>query len=279
MPIKFIDLDGLEPAEPGTYKGKGAIAPQIDECGDACAGTNNYRWTWGNDQWNKVDFNVTITELKSIFKKGKSDALQQIEMQVNLEGANYGITSKKSLAHFLSQAGHEVGGFSKGLNRIESLNYSINGLTDTFDKYFYSGTAVEGKYNADSYGRKKGRKANQEGIANIVYSNRMGNGDSESGDGFKYRGRGIFQLTGKSNYSAFNTFANICDMDFVNKPSLVLETEYSIMSAMWFYKVNVVDKIDVESASVKLVTRKVNGGSNGLSDRIKIYKKALKALN
>lgn len=280
MPIKFIDLDGLEPAEAGTYGGQGAKASKLDDKGVAIAGTENQRWTWSNDAWGAVDFNVTNSELTSIFDNGIAASLKEIEIQVNLNGATYGISSERSLAHFLSQAGHEVGEFSSGLGVEESLNYSVEALANTFSKYFYSGTAVAGKYNADDYGRKEGQVANQSGIANIAYGNRMGNGDIASGDGYNYRGRGIFQLTGKANYSAFNTFVNQTGVDFVANPSLITtSTEYSIKSAMWFYKVYVVDKLTIETATVKEVTKKVNGGSNGLTERTAIFDKALEKLD
>lgn len=275
--MDMIELEGLEPTESGSYGGEGAIAAEVKD-GKEVEGTADQRWTWEDSKWNKVDFNVTNSELTAIFAKGKSASLKQIEIQVNLNGSDYGITTKKSLAHFLSQAGHEVGGFSKGLGIEENLNYSVDGLIGTFGKYFYKGTAVKGKSNADSYGRKKGQAAKKSDIANIVYANRMGNGDTKSGEGYKYRGRGIFQLTGKNNYKAFNDFANVTNKSFIDKPELILETEYSIMSAMWFYKVNVVDKLKIESATVKEVTKKVNGGSNGLTDRTEIYDKAIKEL-
>ena len=151
MLIKFIDLDGGEPKDPGKYNGEGAIASQIvDE--SACEGTDNYRWTWNNEQWKYANFNVTNSELTSIFDKGKSDALKQIETSVDLDGSSFGINSKISLAHFLSQSGHEVGGFTKGFDIEENLNYSVDGLITTFGKYFYKGTTVKGKLDASLYG-------------------------------------------------------------------------------------------------------------------------------
>jgi len=284
MPIRYIDLDGLEPAEPGTYKGQGAIAAQTDECGDKCEGTDNYRWTWKNDMWSHTNFNVTNGELTAIFENGKPNALKQIEITVNLEGVKFGIKSKKSLAHFLSQAGHEVGGFTKGLDLEENLNYSVDGLIDIFGKYFYKGVAVAGKYDATKYGRiatkgKVTQVADQIGIANIAYANRMGNGDVTSGDGSKFKGRGIFQLTGRSNYTAFNTFLNQSGVDIVGNPTLIAtSTEYSIKSAMWYFKTEVVDKLNIEKTSVESVTKKVNGGSTGLSEREEIYNKAIQNL-
>lgn len=282
MPIKFIDLDGGEPKDPGKYNGEGAIAPQIVD-GNTCEGTENNRWTWNSEKWDYTTFNVTNSELTSIFDKGKTESLKQVETSVNLTGSTFGINSKKSLAHFLSQAGTEVGGFSKGFDIEENLNYSVDGLTGTFGKYFFNGTAVAGKLDANLYGRitiknKVTQSANQEAIGNQAYGNRMGNGDFASGDGYKYRGRGMFQLTGKSNYAAFNTFLNEAGVDIVAQPQLILSTEYAIKSAMWFYKTAVVDKLTIESATVEQVTKKVNGGKNGLSERETIYNKAIENL-
>jgi putative chitinase len=279
----MIELEGLEPAESGSYGGQGAIAAEIKN-GKTVEGTENQRWTWNNGAWGKVDFNVTNSELIGIFDKGKADALKQIEITVNLQGSTYGIKSKQSLAHFISQAGHEVGGFTKGLGIEENLNYSVSGLIGTFGKYFYKGTAIVGKYDASLYGFIKDEKgkitqtANKEGIANIVYANRMGNGDFASGDGYKYRGRGIFQLTGKSNYKEFNTFLSQVGVDIVANPDLLITNEYSIKSAMWYYKTKVVDKLDIENTTVESVTKRVNGGTNGLAERKTIYNKAIEKL-
>lgn len=282
--IDMIELEGLEPTESGSYSGQGAIAAEIKD-GKAIEGTENQRWTWKDNAWGKVDFNVTNGELTSIFAKGKAESLKQVEVSVNLEGASYGITSKKSLAHFLSQAGHEVGGFSKGFDIEEGLNYSVDGLISTFGKYFYKGDPVEGKLDASLYGYIKDAKgkitqsADKEGIANQAYGGRMGNGDFASGEGYKYRGRGMFQLTGKDNYTAFNTFLNSAGVDIVAKPELILTTEYAIKSAMWYYKTVVVDKLKIESATVKEVSIKVNGDPpKGLADRESIYDKAIEKL-
>jgi RHS repeat-associated protein len=281
--IDMVELEGLEPTESGSYAGQGAIDSQRTCEGEALAGTEDTRWIWNQDTWNYADFNVRNSQLTSIFPKGKSDALVEIEKTVNLKGSTYGISSDKSLAHFLSQAGHEVGGFSKGLNLEENLNYSVDGLVGTFDKYFYKGSSVKGKLDASLYGYIKNDKgkttqsANKEGIANQAYGGRMGN--TGTGDGYKFRGRGIFQLTGKNNYSAFNTFLNDSGVDILANPSLIsTSTEYSIKSAMWFFKTQVVDKLNIQSATVKQVTNNVNGGTNGLDDRQKIYNEAIEKL-
>lgn len=106
----------------------------------------------------------------------------------------------------------------------------------------------------------------------------MANGNVESGDGYNYRGRGIFQLTGKSNYQAFSNFINTPGVDFVASPALVKTTQYSIESAMWYFKTVVLDKVNIEDATVEGVTKKVNGGSNGLDSRKAIFNTAIDKL-
>lgn len=87
--IDMVELEGLEPTESGSYGGQGAIASQCDENGNTCEGTENYRWTWNNNYWNSVSFNVTNGELTSIFESGSAEALKQIEATVNLSGSTY----------------------------------------------------------------------------------------------------------------------------------------------------------------------------------------------
>lgn len=171
------------------------------------------------------------------------------------------INTPLRLAHFLAQAGHESGGF-KALN--ENLNYGAKGLLGTFKKYFTPDTAA-------LYERKP------EKIANLVYANRMGNGDKASGDGYKFRGRGYIQLTGKDNYSAFD---KTVDENILENPDLVA-TKYPLASAAWFFHKNGLQKIADEGATdlvVTKVTKRVNGGTIGLPDRIKHFNEYYKLL-
>jgi putative chitinase len=158
------------------------------------------------------------------------------------------------LAHFLAQCGHESGGF-KVVN--ENLNYGAKGLLGIFKKYF----PTEDK--AKLYERKP------EKIANLVYGGRMGNGPEASGDGFKFRGRGYIQLTGKDNYTAFG---KAIGEDIVANPDLVA-TKYPLLSAAWFFSKNCLGKCtDASDAAVTAVTKCVNGGTIGLPDRLKHFK-------
>lgn len=164
------------------------------------------------------------------------------------------INTPLRLAHFLAQCGHESGGFKVV---SENLNYGAAGLQSIFKKYFTAESAKE-------YQRKP------EKIANIVYANRMGNGPQASGEGFKFRGRGYVQLTGKDNYSAFD---KVVEDDILANPELVA-TKYPLLSAAWFFHKNGLHKIADEGATdavVTKVTKRVNGGTIGLPDRIKHF--------
>ncbi len=160
------------------------------------------------------------------------------------------------LSHFLAQCGHESAGF-KAVN--ENLNYGAKGLLGIFKKYF----PTEAK--AKEYERKP------EKIANLVYGGRMGNGPEASGEGYKFRGRGYIQLTGKDNYTAFS---KAIGEDCVANPDLV-STKYPLASAAWFFHKNGLHKIadqGATDAAVTSVTKRVNGGTIGLPDRIKHFK-------
>lgn len=173
------------------------------------------------------------------------DTIQKFELNTPLR-----------LAHFLAQCGHESGGFKF---KTENLNYSASGLLKIFKKYF----PTEAK--AKEYERKP------EKIAGLVYGGRMGNGPEASGEGFKFRGRGYIQLTGKDNYTAFDKFV---DEDILATPDLVA-TKYPLLSAAWFFHKNGLHKIADEGATeavVVKVTKRVNGGTIGLADRLKHFK-------
>jgi putative chitinase len=154
-------------------------------------------------------------------------------------------------AHFFAQTSHETGGF-KAFS--ENLNYSAQGLQGIFGKYF-PGTLEE------SYARQP------EKIANRVYASRMGNGDEASGDGWKYRGRGALQLTGKSNYEAFAKYLN--KLEILDTPDLVATT-YAFESAMFFFDRNKLWSIcdqGINDTAILALTKRINGGTHGLQDR------------
>ena len=162
----------------------------------------------------------------------------------------YNLTPERA-AHFFAQTGHETGDF-KVYN--ENLNYSAQGLQGIFGKYF-PGNLEE------SYARQP------EKIANRVYASRMGNGDEASGDGWKFRGRGAIQLTGKDNYTQFSKHIN--NPEILTTPDLV-STDYSFESALFFFDKNKLWSIcdqGVNEATILALTKRVNGGTHGLEDR------------
>ena len=183
------------------------------------------------------------------------DAEQYID---DLEGAlpKYGIAdSRERLAHFFAQVLHESGCMRYDM---ENLNYSAKALRAVFGKYFKT------EQEAEAYAR------NPEKIANRVYSNRMGNGSETSGDGWKYRGRGLIQLTGKNNYKAFAKWVG--DDRVIDDPDLVA-TEYAVHSAVFFWDKNKLNNIADKDDVVRL-TKRINGGVNGLAHRKELLNKA-----
>ena len=170
--------------------------------------------------------------------------------------------SPERAAHFFAQTAHETGEF-----RLfsENLNYSAKGLQSIFGKYF-PGNLEE------SYARQP------EKIGNRVYADRMGNGDEKSGDGWKYRGRGALQLTGKSNYKAFSDYLK--KPEIMENPDLVSD-EYAFESALFFFDKNklwsICDK-GVTDETIKQLTKRINGGYNGLEHRMELTKKYYKWL-
>ena len=170
--------------------------------------------------------------------------------------AKFELNTPNRLAHFLAQAAHESGSF-KAVS--ENLNYGAKGLRGIFGKYFPTDAL------AASYERKP------EKIANRVYGGRMGNGPEASGEGWKFRGRGYIQLTGKDNYKLFDA---VVPENLLENPDLVA-TKYPLLSAAWFFHKNGLHKIADEGATdavVTKITKRVNGGTHGLDDRLSKFK-------
>jgi putative chitinase len=167
---------------------------------------------------------------------------------LNMTMLKYDINTPVRQAMFLSQIAHESGNFC---HVSENLNYSVNGLRSVFGKYFPNDNL------AAEYARKP------EKIANRVYANRMGNAEESSGDGWKYRGRGLIQLTGKNNYTTFSLSA---DNNALLEPELVSEPELAVQSAGWFWSTNNLNRL-ADTGDVRVVTKRINGGYNGLTDR------------
>jgi putative chitinase len=187
-------------------------------------------------------------KLQSLSTKIPFKVLSEIPLVME----KFSINNPLRLAHFLSQCAHESGNFKFV---TENLNYSAAGLRAVFGKYF------KDEATAKAFERKPER------IANRVYSSRMGNGDEASGDGWKFRGRGYLQITGKSNYAEFD---KIVEDDILANPELVA-TKYPLMSAAFFFEKNKLWSMCDKGANredVIALTRRINGGTNGLEDRL-----------
>ena len=179
---------------------------------------------------------------------------------VNVALAMCGCTTVEHVAQWIAQVGHE----SAGLTRlVESLNYSPEGLLATWPGRFTAQSAAK-------YGRTGSKPADQQGIANLVYGNRMGN--HEPGDGSRYKGRGPLMVTGRANYRECGQFLGI---DLEGEPDLLETRQHGAASTAWFWRKH---KLTGYGADVERVTRKINGGTNGLDDRIARYRRALSVL-
>lgn len=176
----------------------------------------------------------------------KIELIKLLDKKYNSILNKYGVNTHLRRAHFWGQIQHESG--CKAI--AENLNYSATGLVKTFPKYFNVGLSKE-------YERKPDK------IANLVYANRMGNGDEKSGDGYKYRGRGFVQITGKDNY---NQLSKDTGIDFVSNPDLLLEEANALISALWFWNKRGLSKY-ADKDDVVSITKLINGGLNGLEDR------------
>lgn len=171
----------------------------------------------------------------------------------------YQINTPRRIAAFMAQCGHESGGF---VFLSENLNYSAQGLMRTFAKYFPD------QSTAMAYAR------NPEKIANRVYANRMGNGDEASGDGFRYRGRGLIQVTGKDNYF---WFASSLEITPEEAAEYMQTFEGAAQSACWYWETASLNKL-ADAGDILTMTKRINGGTIGLEDRKKHYEHALHVL-
>ena len=172
----------------------------------------------------------------------------------------YEIDSPQRVAAFIAQCTHESGGFKR---LKENLNYKAESLVRVFPKYFPSLDLAK-QYAHD-----------QEKIANRVYGGRMGNGDESSGDGFRYCGRGLIQLTGRNNYTKFSESIGTAVEEV---PSLLETFEGAVKSACWFWKTNNLNQY-ADAGDILTMTKRINGGTIGLEDRVKHYNHALEVFS
>jgi putative chitinase len=195
---------------------------------------------------------ISVDQFKKLFPANPDPAAWVTALNAILPG--YGITTPLRVAAFLAQCGHESEGFTA---LKENLNYSAEALTRTWPKRFPVDVAPQ-------YARQPER------IANRAYADRMGNGPEESGDGWKYRGRGVIQLTGKDNYLAF---AGAIKMPFSEIVSYLETNAGAIESACWYWSTRNLNAL-ADAGNVTALTRAINGGTNGLSDRQARYELA-----
>jgi putative chitinase len=190
---------------------------------------------------------LTLEKIKKSFPNAKDEIVNAILTSQDKLKTKYGIDTPLELAHFLGQTAHESGGF-----RVieENLNYSAVGLQKIFPKYFKD-------VDPNLYARKP------EKIANRVYASRMGNGPESSGDGWKYRGRGLIQLTGKDNYSAM---AKDMDLPIDRVVEYLTSPIGAVESAAWFWSKNGLNTLAAKD-DIVAVTKRINGGTNGIDDR------------
>lgn len=202
---------------------------------------------------------VTLELLQELFPKTSASKLEQFVDPLNATLERFDISTPERVAAFLAQCGHESGGFNF---MKENLNYSADGLLKVFPKYF------KDRATAEAYARKPQK------IASRVYGGRMGNGPEATGEGYKYCGRGLIQITGKANYMNMAEDLGI-DPDQIDEYCETVEG--ACMSAGWFWDVNELNHL-ADSQDIKSMTKRINGGFNGLDDRIEHYEHAMHLL-
>lgn len=203
---------------------------------------------------------MTLDQLKQII--GNNPYAEYWHNALSILLPDYNIDTPQRIAAFMAQCGHESANFTA---LKENLNYRAASLRKIFPKYFPTDEL------ANQYASMPNK---QEAIANRIYANRMGNGPEESGDGFRYCGRGLIQLTGKSNYQ---DFADSLEMNVEDVPEYLQTFEGAAQSACWFWEKNNLNKW-ADAGDIKELTRRINGGYIGLDDRIKHYEHALHVL-
>lgn len=206
---------------------------------------------------------LSLDDLKKILTRNKEvDAWCRA---LNELLPKYNITNKERIAAFIAQTAHESANFTA---LSENLNYSADGLARTWPNRFAVPKTTTPNLLAKSIQR------NPEAIANHVYGNRMGNGNVESGDGWKFRGRGLIQLTGKENYTRFS---KVIDKT-LDQTIVYLETkEGAVESACWFWNNNNLNAL-ADKQDMTTITKRINGGLNGFDDRMKKYNLMLSIL-
>lgn len=204
---------------------------------------------------------ITKEQLKSILYRATDADIEKYLPWFNIYFPLCGINEPGRVAAFIAQIGHESGHLKY---TEENLNYSAEGLRQVFGKYFPT----------DEAARSAARQP--EKIANIVYANRNGNGDPATGDGWRFRGRGLLQITGRENYARMGKRIGA---DFITCPERLSEPEYAVQTACSWWQMKGLNGGVVTDEDFKSITRTINGGTNGLSDRIELWKRAKNVLS
>lgn len=221
--------------------------------------------------------NITASQLIAIFPQSKSVA----EVYAGLFNElfdKYGITTKERAAHFISQVGHESSGFTR---LVENLNYSAEGMAATWKKRYSTGKmiTVKGRKVPEPNALALSLHRRPEAIANNTYANRLGNGPESSGEGWKYRGRGLVMITGKFNYEEGGKYSGL---DLVNHPELLEDPRNATIVSLEYWKSRnlntIADKTTEKNNQVEPMTYKINGGYIGLDKRKEAFALAMKYL-
>ncbi|AWB67504.1 glycoside hydrolase family 19 [Saccharobesus litoralis] len=208
-----------------------------------------------------MSIELTSEQLAEIMPKAKSENIDFYLPAINSQLSNFAIDTPLRVAHYIAQIAHESGSFRY---KVENLNYSANALRAVFSKYFPDDDS------ADAHARQP------EKIANVVYANRMGNGDTASGEGWQYRGRGLIQLTGKENYEKCGLSLGL---DLIAQPELLEDDpDAAVGAACWYWDSRQLNEYADED-DIKAITRRINGGYNGLDDRQAYLERAKQVLN
>lgn len=205
---------------------------------------------------------ITATQLKNILNRATDGDVEKYLKWFNTFFVRYAIDTPARKAAFIAQVGHE----SNHLKSVEeNINYSANGLRQTFGKYF----------TTDEAARQHARQP--EKIANTVYANRLGNGTTATGDGWRFRGRGLLQITGRANY---NNMSKQIGIDFISHPEKLATPEYAAQSACCWWQTKGLNTLcdTANDEDFKQITRTINGGYNGLADRQELWNRAKNVL-
>lgn len=203
---------------------------------------------------------IVESQIRRIMPNVKETRVKEFVKCFNEWSDRFGISTPLRFVHFIAQIAHESGEFK---SMEENLNYSADGLLRVFPKYFTKETAAQ-------YARKP------EKIANKVYANRMGNGDEASGDGWRFKGRGAIGTTGRDNYKAYAD-SEFCVGDLMSHPEWLAQSPGCFKSAMYFWWKNGLNQI-ADTDDVVKVTKRVNGGTNGLAQRQYYYRMAKRVM-